>query len=111
MLGAPDAFTEDERDRYREAWGQPGAITGMINWYRALMQTSPRSTTSPRIKVPTLVLWGKQDPHISYEMAPLSVALCDEVQFITFEDATHWVLHDEPEATSEHILRHFSDYT
>jgi hypothetical protein len=36
MLSAmPDDLSTEERDRYREAWGQPGAITGMINWYRA----------------------------------------------------------------------------
>ena len=103
----PDDFTEEDRDRYRTAWSQPGAMTGMINWYRALMRQQSRSMRSLQIQVPTLVLWGQQDPHISYEMAPLSVDLCEDGRLITFEDATHWVLHDEPEAASKHLVQHF----
>jgi pimeloyl-ACP methyl ester carboxylesterase len=104
----PDDLTAEERDRYREAWGQPGAMTGMINWYRALLRGSQGSTASPRIQVPTLILWGRQDPHISYEMAPLSADLCDEARLVTFEDATHWVMHDKPQEVSREMIRHFS---
>jgi hypothetical protein len=42
-------------------------------------------------------------------MAPLSVDLCDDGQLITFEDATHWVLHDESEAISNHIVQFFRE--
>jgi len=104
----PDDFTEEIQGRYRKAWGQPGAMTGMINWYRALMRHS-RSTISAKIQMPTIILWGQQDAFISYEMAPLSVDLCEEGQLITFEDATHWVLYDESEATSKHLIQHFSE--
>jgi epoxide hydrolase 4 len=105
----PDDFTKATHDRYRAAWAQPGAITGMINWYRATMRNMGKSAVLPKIRVPTLILWGQQDPHISYEMAVLSVEQCEDGQLITFENATHWVLHDEPEATSEYIGGHFSE--
>jgi pimeloyl-ACP methyl ester carboxylesterase len=106
----PDDFSEDKRNRYREAWEQPGAMTGMINWYRAYMRQRYRSTAPFKIQVPTIILWGKNDPYISYEMAPLSVDLCKDGRLITFEDATHWVLHDEPEATSRLLVQHFSEH-
>ena len=67
-----------------------------------------RSKGSPKITVPALILWWQQDPHISYEMAPISIDLCEDGHLITFEDATHWVLHDEPEATSKYRGQHFS---
>jgi pimeloyl-ACP methyl ester carboxylesterase len=105
----PKAFTKEERSRYRDAWGHPGAITGMINWYRASLRGMGRSAGASKIQVPTLVLWGKQDPHISYEMASLSVEMCEEGRLVTFEDATHWVLYDEPKATSKYIVQHFSE--
>lgn len=105
----PENFSEKERDRYRAAWEQPGAITGMINWYRALMRQKGKSTVSPKIQVPTLVLWGQQDPHISYEMAPLSVELCEDGRLVTFEDATHWVLHDKSKEVSQHLIEYFSE--
>lgn len=110
----PDDFTESERDRYREAWAQPRAMTSMINWYRAALRPSrpggshPQSTASPEVQVPTLVLWGQQDPHISYEMAALSVNLCEDARLVTFEDATHWVLYDKPQEVSQLLIEHFS---
>jgi pimeloyl-ACP methyl ester carboxylesterase len=104
----PDDLSEEERDRYRKAWSQPGAMTSMINWYRALLRHSRKSTAAAPIQVPTLILWGQQDPHISYEMALLSADLCMECRMITFEDATHWVLHDKPVEVSRLLIEHFS---
>jgi pimeloyl-ACP methyl ester carboxylesterase len=103
----PDDLTNNERDRYRKAWAQPGAMTSMINWYRAVLRQSRKPTVSSKIQVPTLVLWGQQDPHISYEMAPLSVDLCEAGRLITFEDATHWVMHDKPGEVSQLLIEHF----
>ena len=104
----PDDLTEETRDRYRTAWSQTGAITGMINWYRATLRRLESSTASIRIQTPTLVLWGQQDPHLSYEMAPLSVDLCEDGRLVTFEDATHWVLHDKSKEVSQEMVKHFS---
>jgi len=104
----PSDLTAEAQERYREAWDQPGAITGMINWYRALLRSSRQFTASSEIRTPTLVLWGRQDPHISYDMAPLSVALCDDGRLVTFEDATHWVMQDRPEEVSQRIIERFS---
>lgn len=100
-------LSEEERTRYRMAWAQPDAITSMINWYRATLRHQPRLTGSPRISVPTLVVWGKLDPYIGYEMAPLSADLCDDGRLITFEDATHWVMQDKPEEVSRLLIEHF----
>jgi pimeloyl-ACP methyl ester carboxylesterase len=107
MSAMPVGLSEDERDRYREAWAQPGAMTGMINWYRSMLRHPPKLTGSPRISVPTLVVWGKQDPHLSYGMASLSVDLCEYGRLVTFEDATHWVQHDKPEEVSHLLIEHF----
>ncbi len=103
----PNDLTAKERDRYREAWAQPGAMTSMINWYRASLRQMRKSTEISQIRVPTLVLWGKQDPHISYEMASLSVDLCEAGHLVTFEDATHWVMHDKPEEVNQLLIEHF----
>lgn len=103
----PQDLTEAEQERYREAWSQPGAMTGMINWYRALMRQRRQTAGISQIQVPTLILWGQQDPHISYEMAPLSAEFCENGRLITFEDATHWVLHEKPAEVSELMTEHF----
>ena len=105
----PKTFNKDQRQRYRDAWGQPGAMTGMINWYRASLRGMGRSTGASKIQAPTLMLWGKQDPHISYEMALLSIDMCEDGHLVTFEEASHWVLYDESEATSKYLIQHFSE--
>jgi pimeloyl-ACP methyl ester carboxylesterase len=104
----PDDLTETERDRYREAWAVPGAMTGMINWYRASLRARQRSEGICPIRVPTLVVWGRQDPHISYEMAPLSAALCQDCRLVTFDDASHWVLRDKADEVSQLLIEHLS---
>ncbi len=103
----PQDLTEAERDRYRDAWSQPDAMTSMINWYRALMRQRRQPAGISQIQVPTLILWGQQDPHISYEMAPLSAEFCENGRLITFEDATHWVMHDKPREVSQLLIEHF----
>ena len=40
ISATPADLTAEERDRYRKAWSQPGAVTGMINWYRTFLANS-----------------------------------------------------------------------
>ena len=39
---AKPAYTSEEMERYIEAWSQPGAATGMINYYRSSVRTPPK---------------------------------------------------------------------
>ncbi len=102
----PGTFSEADLDQYRQAWSQPGAFTSMINWYRALIQKPPQTPADVRIHVPTLVLWGAQDKFLSREMAQESMAYCDDGRLVYFEEATHWVQHEEVTKVNELIL-HF----
>jgi len=98
------SFTKDDRERYREAWAQPGALTGMLNWYRAMLRHPPRAPGSNRVTVPTLILWGEQDRYLSKELAPLSLAKCDRGRLVTFPEATHWLQHDEADGVNRELL-------
>lgn len=104
-----DTFSTDDLESYRAAYRQPGALTGMLNWYRAMFQAGLRNQRNPEeltprnIKVPTLVLWGVRDIALSKELAQPSVNQCQQGQLVFFENATHWLQHDEPEAVSEAI--------
>lgn len=111
----PGSFTAADIDRYKRAWALPGAMTAMLNWYRAMVQqnlprigsaaTSTSGERPPtRIRVPTLMLWGEKDVALSKELAQPSIDLCDDGRLIFFPNATHWVQHDEAEAVNRHIL-------
>jgi pimeloyl-ACP methyl ester carboxylesterase len=105
--GKPDTFSDDDMERYREAWAHSGALTGMINWYRAIVQKPPKLSDNVRVRVPTLVIWGKQDAFLSAEMAQLSVEMCDDGQLVMIDDATHWVQHDAAEQVNSLLLGFF----
>jgi len=101
----PGTFSATDLRRYREAWTQPGAVTAMINWYRAMGRYRPRPPRK-RVSVPTLVMWGRQDEFLESAMAEESLDHCDSGQLETFPSATHWVLHERPEETAEALLAH-----
>jgi pimeloyl-ACP methyl ester carboxylesterase len=91
----PGTFTAEDLERYRQAWSQPGAYTGMINWYRAMLRRPPDYRAAPRIQVPTLLIWGARDQFLERELAQASIDLCSDGRLIVVEEATHWVQHEE----------------
>ncbi len=64
----PGTFTAEDLAQYRAAWSQPGAITAMINWYRALFRTRIKFQNKT-VRVPTRILWGERDDFLLTEMA------------------------------------------
>jgi pimeloyl-ACP methyl ester carboxylesterase len=93
----PDAFTEADLARYREAWAQPGALTATINYYRAVWRKPVGPPSEYRIEPPTLIVWGKRDIYSKPELAEASCRLCANCRIEYLEQATHWVQHDEPD--------------
>jgi pimeloyl-ACP methyl ester carboxylesterase len=103
-----DSFGQEEIGEYRRAWSQPGANTATINWYRALLKQNNEDRFYAPIDVPTLVVWGKQDPHIMWQSAEPSAAMSTSGELVYIEDATHWVLRDAPEETGRLLVDYFS---
>ena len=99
----PDAFTETDMDRYRLAWSQPGALTGMINWYRAIVRARPQPVRQ-QVDVPTQILWGADDEFLDSEMAHRSIEYCTDGELRMVDNATHWILHEEPARVVETLL-------
>ncbi len=103
----PESWDEAHQNRYRQAWSRPGAITAMINWYRAAVRKSSPGLKNPIVEPPTLIIWGRRDPHLSHQMAPLSLEYCRLGELVMIEDATHWVQHDQPETVNKLLIEHF----
>ncbi len=98
----PGAFSADDLERYREAWARPGALTAMLNWYRALPLAHSRG--SGRISVPVRVIWGDRDTALEPGLAEASVALCERGEVFHLPDATHWVQHDRPDEVNRLLI-------
>ncbi len=103
----PGAFSDDDMVEYQKAWAQPGALKSMISYYRAAVQQMPQPQPNPQVKVPTLILWGKKDAYLKWEMAQASVELCDNGKLIYFDNATHWIQHEEPDRVNQLMLEFF----
>lgn len=99
----PGTFSCKDMAAYRRAWSRPKAFRSMLHWYRAIMQKPPAPPKSKRVSIPTLLIWGAQDKFLGREMAQPSIDLCDEGRLVFFEDATHWVHHEEAERVNEFI--------
>lgn len=100
----PHAFTEADMEKYREAWSQPGGVSGMFHWYRAAAWYRPQIPNGMRVHVRTLILWGVNDPALSRRLARPSLDYCDDGNLIFFPDATHWVQHEEAEEVNRQLL-------
>ena len=100
----PGTFTPEDLARYREAWSQPGALTSMIHWYRAIFRHPPRPAPDIRIHAPTRIIWGARDRFLKLEGARISLELCDQGELTVIPEATHWVQHEEAARVNELLL-------
>lgn len=111
MSSNPGTFTAVEYGRFLRALHQPGALTSMLNWYRALRLTM-QSMPTPRpnmILLPTLILWGENDIALDRELAERSLDLCANGRLQFYPNASHWVQHDEAEAVNQELLYFFGE--
>jgi pimeloyl-ACP methyl ester carboxylesterase len=98
-----------EKAQYLAEWTQPGVFSAMLNWYRAaaIMVPPPSITVPlpdfllrafPRVKVPTLVIWGMRDK----ALLPLQLdgldALVELLTIVRVEDAGHFIPWEKPAA-------------
>jgi pimeloyl-ACP methyl ester carboxylesterase len=104
-----DAFSETDLQLYRGAWQQSGALTAMVDWYRAIAHKTLPAASSVRIDVPTMILWGVNDAYAIRELAERAKAMCSNARLEYFENATHWVQHDEPERVSKLLINFFRE--
>jgi epoxide hydrolase 4 len=101
----PGTFAEDELEAYRRDWRRPGSLRAMLDWYRAAVRHGGRGGGPPRIRVPTLVLWGERDAFLETELATASAELCDDARVERFAEATHWLHHEEPARVNAAVIR------
>jgi pimeloyl-ACP methyl ester carboxylesterase len=97
--------SDSDLEQYKESWNKQGALTAMLNWYRAALLRPSKLAFDPkasRVKVPALLILGKNDQFADEAMATESIPYCDDGRLEIFESATHWVHHEE--ATSVNIL-------
>jgi len=107
--GRPGTFSAAELNTYRQAWAQPGALTAMLNWYRAAARYRPRISLQGKIQVPTLMIWGARDTALELELARASIELCKRGRLVVLDEATHWVQHEAAGEVNRLLLGFLSE--
>jgi epoxide hydrolase 4 len=111
VRAARPAYTPQDIERYVEAWSQPGAASGMINYYRASVRESSKRPKPqiPPISAPTLVIWGQEDDYLGRGVRQpdrADVPGLDRVEELP--GASHWVHHDEHERVTQLLIDFFT---
>ena len=91
------AFPPAVLRHYQDNALRPGAMTAMINYYRANAAGMMRETSTPVITTPTLMIWGEEDTALGLE---LTVGYEPYVADFTLErlpGVSHWVQQEAPE--------------
>lgn len=103
----PNTFTEDDIQRYRDAFAIPGARTATINYYRAAMRRNPRRITAEAVRsvtAPTLLIWGIGDRYLSPALTERLGQWVPRLRVERIVGASHWVQHDAPEQVTALML-------
>lgn len=107
--------TEEDKKAYIEAWSQPGALTGGLNYYRASQVGPPESgkeggipnlkeqMPDPVVKTQTLVIWGEQDTALLPSMLTGMEKFVPKMTLKKIPDGTHWVVHEKPKEVNKLI--------
>jgi pimeloyl-ACP methyl ester carboxylesterase len=105
-------FTEEDRKAYIEAWSQPGALTGSLNYYRAtnlgsfVGESDDVLSADPslfRILVPTLVIWGEKDRWLLTGNLKGLKRYVPNLTIKRIPDGSHWVIHEQPQLVNSYI--------
>jgi pimeloyl-ACP methyl ester carboxylesterase len=123
VLGAgvkDGTVSEADKAMYLEAWSQPGALTGGLNYYRASGigppspgasgATPPAAEAAPLpslvVRVPTLVIWGEKDTALLTGNLDGLDEVVPKLTIRRIPEGTHWVVREKP-AEVNRLIREF----
>ena len=100
----PGTFTEEDIRLYKEALARPGALTAMLNWYRALGRRGLRSRDIRPITAPTLLVWGERDRYLGPRLSEGIEQWVPNLRVERLPDASHWVPEEWPQRVNRLLI-------
>ena len=96
-------MTDEMIATYRVEIVEGGALTGGLNWYRAI--PFALMDEDPDVTVPTTFVWSDGDPALGRRMAELTEEHVNgPYEFIEFPGASHWIPNERPADLAEAII-------
>ena len=102
--GHLDAFSDADLDVYREAFLRPGVARSSLNYYRQAIRQGLGVLPDSPIRVPTLVLWGEDDPVLEQALNDDLGLWVDDFTFKPIPGCGHWTQQEAPEIVNTELL-------
>lgn len=91
-------FGKDVLDVYAAAAQAPGAMTAMVNYYRALLRYRDAiDLGDARITIPTLMVWGEEDAALGLGCTVGTEYWVPQLHLHRLPKVSHWVQQEAPE--------------
>lgn len=101
-----DRFPAEVLDVYRKNACRPGALTAMINYYRAALPgvlKRQRGSEYPIIEIPTLMIWGTEDRALGIETTRGTDRYVRDLTLRYLPGVSHWVQQEAPDRVNAMI--------
>lgn len=109
-------FSDDVLEAYKSNARQPGALTAMINYYRAnyrlfLGRLTPKQqqVLDKYLETPTLMIWGEKDVALSKQLTFGTESLVKDFTIKYLPEVSHWVQDEAPETVNTIMETWLSD--
>ena len=95
----------EHADEYLRVFAEPGALTGVLNYYRALgLSRAPPS--GPNVDRPVLFIWGNRDPAAGRKAVDAQDQYIKGPYTKLELDAGHWLLERRTDEVIDAVLAH-----
>jgi epoxide hydrolase 4 len=101
-------FTKDILSAYRDNAALPGALTAMINYYRASVRLPDFARYArdsvKEITIPTLMIWGEADTALGVELTENYTGLVKDMALVRLPNVSHWVQQEAPDKVNAALV-------
>ncbi len=103
------AFTEADLEAYKDAAAKRGALTAMINYYRNIFPGFFDRQEWGMLRIPTLMIWGKNDTALGTELTYGTEEYVESFQLRYIPNCSHWVQQEQPELVNQYMQEFLSN--
>jgi haloalkane dehalogenase len=106
LRGDGEAFSDEDIDAYWRPFELGRGREATLEFYRSMdfEKLAPYEGALAELGVPTLLLWGAEDPFAPLAGAKRFEREIPEAELVAIEDAGHFVYDEEPERTTREVV-------
>ena len=98
-------FTPADLEAYKQAAAKPGALTAMLNYYRANFSSNPawNNRNWGILPMPTLLVWGEADQALGKELTYGTELYVADLTVRYLPQCSHWVQQEQPQLVNQYM--------